>query len=73
MKVSVTTLKKKLTQGGVELRLKTKVASFDGQEVALEDGTKIATCMLIWTAGTTPPPLLSSLPCVVAARSRFCQ
>jgi NADH:ubiquinone reductase (H+-translocating) len=31
--------------------------------VALDDGTKIATRMLIWTAGTTPPPLLSSLPC----------
>ena len=48
---------------GVEVRLKTKVAGYDGKEVALDDGTKIATRMLIWTAGTTPPPLLSTLPC----------
>jgi len=47
----------------VEVRLKTKVAGYDGKEVALDDGTKIATRMLIWTAGTTPPPLLSTLPC----------
>ncbi len=53
----------RLAQRGVEVRLKTKVAGYDGKEVALDDGTKIATRMLIWTAGTTPPPLLSTLPC----------
>jgi NADH:quinone reductase (non-electrogenic) len=52
-----------LGRRGVEIRLKTKVTGYDGQEVALDDGTKIATRMLIWTAGITPPPLLSSLPC----------
>ena len=50
---------------GVEIRLKTKVAGYDGKEVALDDGTKIATRMLIWTAGITPPPLLASLPCAI--------
>jgi len=54
---------KKLEKRGVELRLKTKVTGYDGKEVALDDGTKIATRMLIWTAGITPPPLLSGLPC----------
>ena len=54
-----------LGRRGVEFRLKTKVTSYDGEEVALDDGTKIATRMLIWTAGTTPPPLLSSLPCAL--------
>jgi NADH dehydrogenase len=29
----------------------------------LTDGTKIATRMLVWTAGTSPPPVLSSLAC----------
>ena len=29
----------------------------------LDDGTKIDTRMLIWTAGTTPAPVVSSLPC----------
>jgi NADH dehydrogenase len=53
----------RLGRRGVEIRLKTKVAGYDGKEVALDDGTKIATRMLIWTAGTTPPPLLSTLPC----------
>jgi NADH dehydrogenase len=33
--------------------------------VTLDDGTKISTRMLIWTAGTTPPPVLSSLPCAL--------
>jgi NADH:quinone reductase (non-electrogenic) len=56
---------KQLGRRGVEVRLKTKVAGYDGKEVTLGDGTKIATRMLIWTAGTTPPPLLSSLPCAL--------
>jgi len=52
-----------LERRGVEVRLGTRVAGYDGREVALSDGTKIATRMLIWTAGITPPPLLSDLPC----------
>jgi NADH dehydrogenase len=55
---------KKLVQRGVEIRSKTKVTAYDGKEVTLDDGTKIATRMLIWTAGITPPQLLSNLPCV---------
>ena len=50
---------RKLGKRGVEIRLKTKVASFDGHEVVLDDGSKIPTRLLIWTAGTTPPPLTS--------------
>ena len=52
-----------LARRGVEVRLGIRVAGYDGQEVALSDGTKIAARMLIWTAGITPPPLLSDLPC----------
>lgn len=55
----------RLGQRGVEIRLKTKVTGYDGKEVALNDGTKIAARMLIWTAGITPPPLLSTLPCAI--------
>jgi NADH dehydrogenase len=54
---------KKLGGRGVEIRVKTKVTGYDGQEVTLDDSTKIATRMLIWTAGTTPAPVLASLPC----------
>ena len=50
---------------GVEIRLKTKVAGYDGHEVTLDDGTKIATRTLVWTAGTTPAPVLASLPCAL--------
>jgi NADH dehydrogenase len=54
---------KQLRRRGVEVRMKTKVNGYDGHEVVLSDGTKIAARTLIWTAGITPPPLLSSLPC----------
>ncbi len=56
---------KQLGRRGVEVRLKTKVTGYDGKQVTLDDGTKIATRMLIWTAGTTPPPVLSGLPCAM--------
>jgi NADH:ubiquinone reductase (H+-translocating) len=56
---------KKQGARGVEIRLRTKVAGYDGQEVTLDDGTKIATRMLIWTAGTSPAPVLAGLPCAL--------
>jgi NADH dehydrogenase len=55
----------KLKQRGVEVHLKTAVAGYDGKEVVLSDGTKIATRLVVWTAGVTPPPLLAHLPCTV--------
>jgi len=55
--------RKKLVERGVEVRLKTKVTGYDGKEVILNDGTTIPTRMVIWTAGVTPSPLLSTLPC----------
>jgi len=55
----------KLKQRGVEVHLKTAVAGYDGKEVVLSDGTKIATRLVVWTAGVTPPPLLSELPCTI--------
>jgi NADH:ubiquinone reductase (H+-translocating) len=56
---------KQLARRGVEVLLNTKVTSYDGMEVTLGDGTKIATRTLVWTAGITPPPLLSTLPCAI--------
>ena len=41
------------------------MAGHDGHEVTLDDGTKIATRVLIWTAGTTPAPVLAGLPCAL--------
>lgn len=52
-----------LRRRGVEIRLNLAVKSYTGNEVTFGDDTKIATRMLIWTAGITPAPFLSSLPC----------
>jgi NADH:ubiquinone reductase (H+-translocating) len=57
--------REKLCARGVEVRLNAKVCSYDNEEVALDDGTKIPSRMLIWTAGTTPAPVLSGLPCLM--------
>jgi len=54
---------KVLAQRGVEIRLNTRVTSMTEHEVFLRDGPPIPSSTLIWTAGTVPNPLLSSLPC----------
>jgi NADH:ubiquinone reductase (H+-translocating) len=54
---------KQLGRRGVEIHLKTAVTSYDGKELALKDGTRITTRLVIWTAGITPSPVVSSLPC----------
>jgi NADH dehydrogenase len=55
--------RKKLEQRGIEIRLKTAVASMSERGVALSDGTLIKTSTLVWTAGSAPNPLLAALPC----------
>ena len=55
----------KLSKRGVEVRLNAKITGCDGQEVTLNNGDRIPTRMLIWTAGTTPAPVLSGLPCAM--------
>ena len=52
-----------LAQRGVEIRLNTRVTSMTENEVCLKDNPPIPASTLIWTAGTMPNPLLSSLPC----------
>jgi NADH dehydrogenase len=54
---------KQLGERGVEIRLNTAVKGYDGKEVMLGDGTKIATRIIIWTAGITPVPIVANLPC----------
>jgi NADH dehydrogenase len=53
----------KLARRGVEIRLGVKVSGVDGDRVQLSDGTRLPTRTLIWTAGTSPHPLLQELPC----------
>ena len=54
---------KKLAARGIELRLGVRVTAMDDAGVQLSDGSTIATRMLVWTAGTAPHALLSTLPC----------
>jgi NADH dehydrogenase len=54
---------KVLAQRGVEIRLKTRVKSVTQSKVYLADGVSIPSRTLVWTAGTVPSPIISSLPC----------
>jgi len=54
---------KVLTQRGVEVRLNTRVKGITAQNVSLIDGASIPTRNLVWTAGTAPSPIVSSLRC----------
>jgi NADH dehydrogenase len=53
----------KLEQRGVEALLKTEIAGAGEDYVETKDGKRIATRMLIWTAGVTPSPVVEKLPC----------
>jgi NADH dehydrogenase len=55
--------RKKLEERKVEFRLNTKVTGISERGVELGDGTIIKTDTLVWTAGTSPNPLLETLPC----------
>jgi NADH dehydrogenase len=52
-----------LERRGVEIRLNTRVKSMTENSVSLGDGVLIPSRTLVWTAGTVPNPLVSSLPC----------
>jgi len=54
---------KKLAQRGVDIRTNTRVTGVTEHGVALSDGSTIPSCTVIWTAGTSPNPLLAALPC----------
>lgn len=53
----------KLAERGIDIRVNTRVTGMSGQSVELSDGTALHSHTLIWTAGTTPNPLLATLPC----------
>jgi NADH dehydrogenase len=55
--------REKLEARGVEVRLGQRVVASAGDEVELSDGTKLATRTLVWTAGTSPHPLLARVAC----------
>src|SRR5262249_5202008 len=53
----------KLAGRGVEIHTKTRVASYEDQVVRLSGGAEVRAATVIWTAGTSPNPLLDDLAC----------
>jgi NADH dehydrogenase len=54
---------KKLGERKVEILVNIKVNAIADGSVELSNGTKIRTKTLVWTAGTSPNPILDTLPC----------
>jgi NADH:ubiquinone reductase (H+-translocating) len=54
---------RKLALRQVEIQVNTRVTGVSERGVELSDGSMIPTKTLIWTAGTSPNPLLETLPC----------
>ena len=52
-----------LARGGVEIITNAKVADAGRDGVRLADGRFIPSRLIVWTAGTSPHPLLHDLPC----------
>ncbi|HEY2388895.1 MAG TPA: NAD(P)/FAD-dependent oxidoreductase [Candidatus Binatia bacterium] len=62
---------RKLEARGVEVHGRTKVTAIADAAVALSDGTIVPASTVVWTAGTTPSPLVATLPCN-RQRGRIC-
>ena len=56
---------RKLADRGIEIKTSTRVAAVDSERVTFSDGTSAASRLLVWTAGTSPHPLLQALPCTL--------
>jgi NADH dehydrogenase len=54
---------RKLADEGVEFHTNVKVSAVSDDGVMLSNGTFLESRNVVWTAGTTPHPLLSMLPC----------
>ena len=54
---------KKLAKRGVEIQVNVRVSAVS-ERVELSTGEMIGTKALIWTAGTSPNPVLDTLPCL---------
>lgn len=54
---------KKLAERGVEILLNTRVTGVTETGVQLSSGEEIESKALVWTAGTSPNPVIDCLPC----------
>ncbi len=55
----------KLEARGVDIRLNTRVTDVSAEGVTLNDGSRIETHLVIWTAGTAANPVSAMLPCAI--------
>jgi NADH dehydrogenase len=55
--------RRKLSQRGLEILTNARVTGLAPGGVQLADGRFIASRLVVWTAGTSPHPLLGALPC----------
>ena len=51
-----------LRKRGVEIRTNSRLSSITDTGVALDDGTLIRTSLVVWTAGSSPSPVVARLP-----------
>ena len=61
---------RRLGKRGIEIKVATTLASYDGETAALSDGTEVATHTLVWTAGVKASPLLADLGMPLDDRGR---
>ena len=54
---------RQLAARGIEIVTSAKVSGVTHGEVVLADGRRIRSQLIVWTAGTSPHPLLGDLPC----------
>ncbi len=60
-----------LARRGVEVLVNTRIRGVSGRGTELSNGATLPTQALVWTAGTSPNPLLAGLPCATE-RGRLC-
>jgi NADH:ubiquinone reductase (H+-translocating) len=53
----------KLQARGIEIITHTRVSALTSEAVEFSDGRRIPTRLVVWTAGTSPHPLVQALPC----------
>jgi len=61
---------KRLRRRGVEIHVSTTLASYDGREAVLSNGTRVPARTLVWSAGVRPSPLLGELDLPLDDRGR---
>jgi len=54
---------RQLAARGIDIVTSAKVSGVSHQDVLLADGRRIRSQLIVWTAGTSPHPLLGDLPC----------